>query len=109
MEEKESLIKFIGAIELLSKSKSLRSGDVEQSVKEILKLASESLDCERANAWIFNDDMSVLESLMSYVKTANTYNIEPELNRIDLPKYFNELMKNKILISNPSQALAFAK
>ena len=100
MEEKESLIKFIGAIEFLSKSKWLRSGDVEQSVKEILKLASESLDCERANAWIFNDDMSVLESLMSYVKTPNTYNIEPELHRIDLPKYFNELMKNKILISN---------
>ncbi|MBB77519.1 MAG: hypothetical protein CL844_00780 [Crocinitomicaceae bacterium] len=100
MEEKVSLIKFIGAIELLSKSKSLRSGDVEQSVKEILKLATESLDCERANAWIFNDDMSVLESLMSYVKTGDTYNIEPELHRVDLPKYFNELTKNEILISN---------
>ena len=50
MEEKKSLIKFIDAIEVLSKSKSLRDGDVEQSLKEILKLATEALDCQRANA-----------------------------------------------------------
>lgn len=100
MEEKASLIKFIDAIEVLSKSKSLRDGDVEQSLKEILKLATEALDCERANAWIFNEDLTVLKSLMSFVKTGMVYNIESPLNREDLPEYFKGLVKNEIIVSD---------
>ena len=100
MEQKNILIKFIDAIEVLSKSESLREGDVEQSLKEILKLATEALGCQRANAWIFNEDMTVLESLMSYVKKGMVYNVESALNKKDLPEYFKGLVKNEIIVSD---------
>jgi len=104
MEEKASLIKFIEAIEVLSKSKSLRDGDVEQSLKEILKLATEAIGCQRANAWIFNEDMTVLTSLMSYAKAGMVYNVEQALNRKDLPEYFKGLVKNEIIVSEDAVA-----
>ena len=100
MEDKGSLMKFIDAIEVLSKSKSLRDGDVEQSLKEILKSATEALDCQRANAWTFNEDLTVLKSLMSFDKTAMLYNIELSLCRKDLPEYFKGLVKNEIIVSD---------
>ena len=100
MEQKKILIKFIDAIEVLSKSESLREGDVEQSLKEILKLATEALGCQRANAWIFNEDMTVLESLMSYVNIGKVYNVESALNKKDLPEYFKGLVKNEIIVSD---------
>ena len=100
MEQKKILIKFIDAIEVLSKSESLREGDVEQSLKEILKLATEALGCQRANAWVFNDDMTVLESLMSYVQKGKVYNVESPLNKDDLPEYFKGLVKNEIIVSD---------
>ena len=98
MEDKGSLIKFIDAIEVLSKSKSLREGDVEESLKEILKSATEALGCQRANAWVFNEDLTALDSLMSFDKTAMLYNIELSLTRNDLPEYFKGLMKNEIIV-----------
>ena len=100
MEDKGSLIKFIDAIEVLSKSKSLRDGDVEESLKEILKSATEALGCQRANAWVFNEDLTALDSLMSFDKTAMLYNIELSLTRNDLPEYFKGLMKNEIIVSD---------
>ena len=100
MENKVPLIKFIDAIEVLSKSKSLRDGEVKQSLKEILKLATEALGCQRANAWVFNEDLTVLESLLSYVKEGNVYNVELPLTRKDLPEYFKGLVKNEIIVSD---------
>ena len=104
MKEEKSLINFIDAIELLSKSKSLRDGDIEESLKEILKLATEALDCQRANAWEFNEDNTVMDSLMSYVKEGSVYNIEPSLKRNDLPEYFKGLVKNEIIVSDDAVA-----
>lgn len=100
MNDKASLIKFIDTIELLSKSKSLRDGDIEESLKEILKLATEALDCQRSNVWLFNEDYSILESLMSYVKSGMLYNVEKPLYRKDFPIYFSGLDKNDIIPSD---------
>ena len=92
-------MQFIDVIEELSQSKNLHQGDVYSFSKEVLKTASTTLGCKRTNAWLFNDDMSVLRSIHSYDASTNSFKEEESLYKRDLPNYFNFLTKNKIIVS----------
>lgn len=97
------LIKFINTIESLATSKSLREGDVDRYIQEILSKSAEALDCERVNAWVFNKETGALENLLAYHQKRNDFSKEPSLNKEDLPNYFKFLTKNEIIISDDAR------
>ncbi len=92
-------MKFIDAIEELSKSGSLHEGKIENFTREILEKSSLVLECERCNAWVFNDADDQLESLLSYSSKTREYTIDGSLYKKDLPGYFSFLKKNKLIVS----------
>ncbi len=92
-------MKYIDVIEELSQSKSLHQGNVFTFSKEVLKTAATTLGCKRTNAWLFNEDKSVLRSICSYDASTNRFKEEESLKREELPNYFNFLTKNKIIVS----------
>lgn len=97
------LIKFINTIESLAKSNSLREGNVESYIKEVLEKAAEALECERVNAWLFNDEDSSLDNLLAYNQKTEIFSKEPSLKREMFPQYFKFLTKNEIIVSDDAR------
>lgn len=93
-------MKFIDVIEELSQSKSLHQGDIFNFSKEVLKTAARTLGCQRTNAWLFNENKTVLKSIQSYDASLEIFREEVALSEKDLPNYFNYLTKNKIIVSD---------
>lgn len=92
-------MRYIQVIEELSNSKYLHQGDIDNFSKEILEIAANTLGCQRTNAWLFNKDKSILRSINAFDTLNATFSIEKELRRTDLPKYFNFLIQNRIIVS----------
>ena len=93
-------MRYIEVIEELSKSSHFHQGNVNNFCKEVLKMAANTLGCQRTNAWLFNKDKSTLKSLESFDARTSKFCIENDLEREDLPNYFNYLIENKIIVSN---------
>lgn len=98
------LIKFINTIESLATSKSLREGDVDRYIQEILSKSAEALDCERVNAWVFNTESGALDNLLAFHQKRNDFSKEPSLNKEDLPNYFKFLTKNEIIVADDARS-----
>lgn len=94
------LVKFIETIEKLSKSKSLRSGDVDSFLKELLLSTTSALNCSRANVWKFNENRDALECLSSYSIDTDSFESGYSLKKKEYPNYFKFLMKNELIVSN---------
>jgi two-component sensor histidine kinase len=97
-------VRYIDVIEELSQSKHLHQGDILNFSKEVLKTATQTLACKRANVWLFNQDKTILNSVQSYNADTNSFTQDPSLEKIELPNYFNYLTKNKIIVSNDAIA-----
>ena len=100
MTKKVELITHLNAIEILSKSSNLHKGEFKDYIKEVLKSSSTALDCNRTNAWLFNENHTVLESILSYNSIDDSFSKEASIKQVDVPNYFNFLKKNEIIISN---------
>lgn len=97
------LIKFIDTIESLAKSNSLREGDVQNYIKEVLMKAAEAVECERVNAWLFDKNHNSLDSLLAYNQKTEEYSSEPSLNRKMFPQYFKFLTKNELIVADDAR------
>lgn len=97
------LIKFINTIESLAKSNSLREGDVQSYIKEVLSKAAEALECERVNAWLFDEDDNSLDSLLAYNQKTEKFSKEPSLKKEMFPQYFKFLTKNEIIVADDAR------
>lgn len=97
-------MQYIQVIEELSNSENLRRGDILKFSKELLKISAETLGCQRTNAWLFNADQTVLQSINAYDAKQSKFSREGSLNRDDLPNYFRHLTQNKIIVSNDASA-----
>lgn len=98
------LIKFINTIELLAKSPSVRGGDVEHFLEEVLAQSADALECERANAWVFNKERTSLDNLLAYNQKKEAFTKEGSLDGKVFPKYFKFLKKNEIIVSDDARS-----
>lgn len=93
-------MRYIDVIEELSNSEYLHRGDINKFSKEVLKIASNAIGCQRTNAWLFNKNQSILNSINSYDSLLKKFSKDNALTKSDLPNYFNFLTKNEIIISD---------
>ena len=98
------LVKYFDTIEELAKSKSLRNGNIDSFLKELLSSTGAVLKCSRINAWMFNEDESSLKCLLMYNVVENTYKSGMTLCKQDFPIYFKLVKKNRIIVSNDAVA-----
>jgi two-component sensor histidine kinase len=95
--------KFIDSIESLAENIHLRNGDIVKATEEILKECAAILNCERVNSWIFNSQGNQLNCLKAFTLAQNKYSIEKGLHAKDLPNYFKQLKKGKIIVANKAE------
>lgn len=91
---------YINTLERLAKSHNLRGGNIIKYTKEILKESANVLQCERTNAWTFNKNGEILDSINAYSFTSNDFKVEASLNEKSLPNYFHFLKRGEIIVSN---------
>jgi two-component sensor histidine kinase len=98
------VIKYIETIEELSKSKYLHEGMIADFTKEILEKSCDTLGCERSNAWLLKEDGDELKCIMAYSKGSKSFESTGVLCKKDLPIYFNNLLRNEIIVSADAQS-----
>ena len=95
---------YIETIEELSKSQSLRNGSADDFANMVLLKSLELLKCHRVNAWLFNENKTILKSLCSISQPSLAISIEDPLIGDQLPNYFMELKRNEVIVSNDAQS-----
>jgi PAS domain S-box-containing protein len=87
-------------IEHLSKSRKIRNGELENAILEILQFSSRSMNTQRINAWVFNEDQSKIECIGNFDDIQNKLVEQQTLSRINMPNYFKLFESEKIIISS---------
>lgn len=95
---------FLATIEELSKSAYLHDGRIKKFTKEILIHSSNSLLCDRCNAWLFKNEQTKLTSLVSYNRSDHSFSKEVSLENEMLPNYFKFLRKNELIVSDEARS-----
>ncbi len=98
--KKRSLLRKTLTIERLSKSETIRSGNLYEAIYEILELSSKAVNASRVNAWLFNEDHSMMECIGNFDAKENQLIPQTALPVLDMPRYFDLFRKEKIIVVN---------
>lgn len=90
-------------VEILSKSRKIRDGKLEEAIFEILEMASLSTGAERVNAWLFDDHRARITCIGNYDYRSKKLLPQVDLPRIAMPNYFKLFETEKIILSSDSQ------
>lgn len=91
---------FIATLDHLSRSITFRSGELLAATEEILRESAIALNCERVNTWVLNEERNKLSSYRAYDRRTDSFKEEGILDQKHLPKYFEFLKKEEIIVSN---------
>ena len=91
---------YLKSIEELSNSTNIHKGEITDFAKEVLIIATNTLECNGCSVWLFEQDQTKLVSLLSYTRSDNMFTEQSILNIAQLPNYFKFLKKNEIIVSN---------
>ncbi len=94
------LKKYIETIEELATNAALKVGNYEEAVKSVMIKSAETLNVERVNTWMLNNDHDALECMFSYVLSEKKFVDEATLFKNKIPKYFSNLTKRGIKIND---------
>lgn len=94
---RKDLMQKTDQIELLSKSTTIRNGELSESIQEILKACSLATDAQRINVWLLNQHSQTLNCLGSYDSRINSLVPEKSIDTIQIPSYFDLFETDKII------------
>ncbi len=100
--KKRDLLRKTLTIEQLSKSRKIRDGKLNEAIYEILEMSSKAVQVERVNAWLFNEDATLIECIGNYDTSIPGLVDQDSLPRIQMPNYFRLFETEKIIISTNS-------
>ncbi|MDY6937307.1 MAG: PAS domain S-box protein [Cyanobacteriota bacterium] len=75
----------------MTRKPQLYSGDLEVALREIVQMATRTLNVERASIWFYNEDKSKLHCRLLYEITPNRYSQEDEMEEANSVNYFRAI------------------
>ncbi|MBC7695295.1 MAG: PAS domain S-box protein [Burkholderiales bacterium] len=96
----DDIIRKAITIENLAKSRKIRNGELDKAILEILESASRSMDNQRINAWVFNEDQSQIDCIGNFDAVENKLVEQQTLLRANMPNYFKLFDTEKIIIAS---------
>ena len=100
---KRDLLRKALTIEILSKSRKIRAGKLNDAIHEIIELSSKAVQVERVNAWLFDKEATRIECIGNYDATSHDLIPQESLPRIDMPQYFEYFETRKIILTSDAQ------
>lgn len=92
-----------GAIVEMALDESFFSGNLEESLKLILRVGAQVLQASRTSIWMFNEDYSTLECIYVYDLESEVFSLgSHHLVSKDVPKYFDYILNGRVLVSHDS-------
>jgi two-component sensor histidine kinase len=101
---KRDLLRKALTIEQLSRSRKIRTGKLNEAIYEILEMSSKAVRVSRVNAWVFNDDNSMIECIGNYDASVPGLVPQESLPRTAMPNYFRLFETEKIILSSRQQS-----
>ncbi|MBE9041592.1 PAS domain S-box protein, partial [Oscillatoriales cyanobacterium LEGE 11467] len=80
----------LAMLEMASKPQ-LYSGDLEVALREIVQVASRTLNVERTSVWFYNEDRSKLHCRLLYEITPDCYSQGDEMEKANSANYFRAI------------------
>lgn len=101
--KRRDLLRKTLTIELLSKSKKIRSGKLHDAIYEILEMSSKAVGATRVNAWIFDESHEHIECIGNYDTRVGKMIPQESLPLIEMPTYFMLFETEKIILAANAQ------
>ncbi|MDY6804868.1 MAG: GAF domain-containing protein [Cyanobacteriota bacterium] len=87
----------------VAKTESIHEGNLDLALKEITRVATRSLEVERASVWFYNKDRSSLGCACLYETTPKRYSQDMKLLAVDYPNYFQALELGETIVADDAQ------
>ena len=84
----------------LSKSSSIDSGDLKEALNEIVRAATQALDCERSSVWTYNPEKTAIVCNSLFIRAEDKFYDGFELKAADFPGYFRYLAEARSLAAH---------
>lgn len=88
------------ALMQLARSEAIRSGDLEQALREITETAVQILDIDRASVWRYDEERSAIVCLDLYRRDERVHESGAELSQDDFPLYFKALREERTIAAH---------
>jgi len=84
----------------LSKSTALELGDLKTALNEITKAAADTLEIERVDIWLYNEDRSIIQCIDMYERSTGVHSDGQTLKAKDYPAYFKGLEEGRTIAAD---------
>jgi PAS domain S-box-containing protein len=84
----------------LSTSTALESGDLKTVLNEIATAAADTLEIERVNIWIYNENRSTIHCIEMYERSTGVHSDGQTLEAKDYPAYFKALEEGRTIAAD---------
>ncbi len=88
----------------LTRSQVLEESDLAATFREVVELIAQTLECDRAGAWLLAEDGSRLECAALFDRRLRRYSEGLVLSRSDYPRYFDRLAEDRTVTSQDAAA-----
>lgn len=74
--------------------------DAEEVYREIVQLAAETLEADRASVWLFDESQQQLDCMSLFIKSKQLHTVAKPLEAKQLPQYFRQLIEHRVIAAN---------
>ncbi len=92
-----------GALMRLAKRKSWGRGDLESTLQEIAEAAANTMDIERVNIWLFDEERTKIRCVEHFQRSTGEHSNGAEISAVDYPVYFRALDEERAIIAADAQ------
>jgi PAS domain S-box len=97
---KKRLQKWNKVLVKLASSRTLEHGGLEAALREITEVSAKTLEVERVNIWLYNENRSKIDCIEHYGLTTGRHSKGFELTAADYPAYFQALERQRIIAAH---------
>lgn len=91
------------ALMSLWKTDLFKQGRFHETIREITRVAAETLQVARVAVWLFSEDRSKIQCLTLYQPAMQQYTTVNEMLAVSYPAYFHALEKSRIIVAHHAQ------
>lgn len=101
---KQRKLEFYGGVlRQITKLDSMRKGDLELFLQDLLRITAESMGITRASVWFFAEEGRILDCRLLYLKETGTFDRGVRLSELDFPSYFKEVKSETIIAASEAE------
>lgn len=101
---REALLqRFLLAVTILTRARSLASGQLTEALRDVLRMAGRTLEVQRTSLWFFDSNRSLIHCSELWDEAQGGFTSGLELRASAFPAYFEEILRGKVVDASDAQ------